>query len=514
MEAEPNPQTMASDRASMSAFWEMVDAILGGAETMRAAGPIYLPKFENETAKDYEERKKTAPFTNIYADISRDLSAKPFSKQLVVGEGASQNIAGRIDGGKRSDAFVDNVDGRGNNLHVFAADSYKAGIDYGLDWILVDYPKATTDRALTQAEEVQRGLRPYWVHVRAKRVLAAYSDFLNGKEILVHVRLDESTTVREGFEEKTYERVRVIDRVPIKGDDGAVVSYGPATWTIYEKQKAANSDREQWVAIEDGTYTIGVIPLVPFIPGDRIGTSFAVRPPLKDIAYAQVEEFQQESNLKAIKNLTAFPMLVGEGVQASDENGTKIVVPVGPRAVLLPGTNASGENATFKFIEPAATSLTFLEESLTKHRKQMRELGMQPLTETNITVITSANVSRKAGSVSESWAIKFQDMLEQCFVLTSMWLKETPSAEALVHTDFTVDLDGAAQLDSLLKAQAQGVLSKETVQSEFKRRGVVSDEFDPAVEKKRLEQDQLSAVPAIDPVTGEPVQPLTRPQKV
>lgn len=514
MADDVKPDTLASDRASMSAFWAMVDAILRGAETMRAAGNTYLPKFENETPKDYAERVRTAPFTNLYADISRDLAAKPFSKQLVVGESTSQTIGGKLEGEKRSDGLVDNIDGRGNNLHVFAADTYKAGIDYGLDWILVDYPKATDVRPLTQAEEAKRGLRPYWVHIRATRVLAAYSDFVNGQETLVHVRLDETTTVREGFEEKTYIRVRVIEREPLKDASKGTVAYGPALWRLYEKRKAQNTDREHWVVIDSGSYTIGVIPLVPFIPGDRIGATFAVVPPLRDLAYMQVEEFQQESNLKAIKNLSAFPMLVGEGVQADDEKGTRIVVPVGPRAVLLPGTNPQGQNATFKFIEPAATSLTFLEESLATHRKQMRELGMQPLTETNITVITSANVSRKAGSVSESWAIKFQDMLEQCFVLTSLWLKEPPSAEALIHTDFTVDLDGAAQLDSLLKAQAQGVLSKETVQTEFKRRGVVSDEFDPAEEEKRLKKDQLSAVPAIDPVTGETVQPLTRPQKV
>jgi hypothetical protein len=51
----------------------------------------------------------------------------------------------------------------------------------------------------------------------------------------------------------------------------------------------------------------------------------------------QIEEFQQESNLKSIKELTAFPMLAGNGVSPPDKraDGSEVIVPVGPRAVLF-----------------------------------------------------------------------------------------------------------------------------------------------------------------------------------
>lgn len=515
-----SPNTPSSDYNSMAGFWQMVDTILGGAQALRNHASLYLPRFENETQKDYANRVAWAPLTNIYADISRNLASKPFSKQLSVGADSSDAIQGVIDANsnKRSGGFVDDVDGQGNNLHVFAANSFKDGIDHGLTWIMVDYPpandgveEADDGAERTKAQEQAMGLRPFWVFLPGAKVIAAYSEFENGVEILTHVRIDEAATVRSAFGETTVERIRVIDRAEI--GDG---TFGPPIWTVYEKQRDA-AGKETWVPIGSGTYTIGVIPLVPVFIGKRLGMSFQVEPPLRDLAYMQIEEFQQESNLKTAKNLTAFPMLVFEGsTQPVDKNGEKIVVPVGPRSVIFPGSNAAGGNATVKFVEPAATSLTFLETSLATFRKEMRDLGMQPLTEANLTVITTANVSKKASSAVQAWAILFQDALEHCFTLTNMWLGTPDTTEVLVHTDFAVDFEDNGQPEVLLKSVSQAVLSKKTVRGEFKRRGILSDEFDEEAEEEQIAEETQGLDPeaAIDPITGELVQPTDRPRSL
>jgi len=517
-----NPKSAGSDHQSMAGYWQMVDAILGGAAEMRRNASVYLPRFENETQKDYANRVAHAPFTNVYGDISRNLASKPFSKQLTVSEDAPDFIAGEVDAASnaRSGGFVDNVDGRGNNLHVFAQESFKAAIDYGLDWIMVDYPNVDGENGdeveprptRSRAEEQALGLRPFWLRIPANKVLAAYTAFEDGKEILCHVRIDETRVERDGFGEKTVERVRVIERVELPDD-----SYGPAKWQVWEKIAGEANGVAKWTVVEDGAYSIGVIPLVPIVLGKRVGSGFAIDPPLRDLAYMQVEEFQQESNLKETAKLTAFPMLVGEGVgdPGSDSNGQKIIIPVGPRAVLLAPPSQNG-NGTFKFIEPSATSLTFLQTKLEAHRKEMRDLGMQPLTEANLTVVTTANVSRKASSAVQAWAIMFQDALEQCFEITGMWLKDETQTRVIIHTDFSIDMDDSGQPDTLLKAQGQGVLSKKTVQMEFKRRGILSDEFDPETEEEQLAEEQQGLEPeeAIDPVTGEPVEPSARPKVV
>jgi hypothetical protein len=515
-----SPKTPSSDYNSMAGFWQMVDTILAGAQALRNHASLYLPRFENETQKDYANRVTWAPLTNIYADISRNLASKPFAKQLTVAEGSDDAIVGTVDAAsdKRTGGFIDNVDGQGNNLHVFASNSFKDGIDHGLTWILVDYPSTNDDvedpdagRVRSQADEKAMGLRPFWVFVPASKVIAAYSEFENGVEVLTHVRIDESATVRSEFGEQTVERVRVIDRA--EQPEG---TFGPATWTLFEKQRDA-AGKEAWVSVGQGVYTIGMIPMVPVFIGKRQGMSFQVEPPLRDLAYMQIEEFQQESNLKTVKNLTAFPMLVFEGGTAPvDADGQKTVVPVGPRSVLFPGSNAGGGNASVKFVEPSATSLKFLEDSLATFRKEMRDLGMQPLTEANLTVITTANVSKKASSAVQAWAILFQDALERCFGLTAQWLDLADTTEVLIHTDFALDLDDSGQPEVLIKSVSQGILSKKTVRGEFKRRGLLSDEFDEQAEEERIAEETQGLEPemAIDPITGELVQPTDRPRSV
>jgi hypothetical protein len=49
----------------------------------------YLLKLTNESVDDYRLRRKFAPFTNIYRDVSRNLASKPFGRESKL-DGAAQ----------------------------------------------------------------------------------------------------------------------------------------------------------------------------------------------------------------------------------------------------------------------------------------------------------------------------------------------------------------------------------------------------------------------------------------
>ncbi len=521
----------------MYPFWRMVKAILGGAPAMRSAkgsnpliagpeapvanlwqldrsgrvGPLspYLPKFLNETDIAYKLRRENAPLTNIYADVSRNLASRPFSKTCELADDTSQDLKD----------LADDIDGQGHNLHYFAASVFKAAQDNGITWILTDYTKAM--EGATLADERGMGARPYWVHITAERMLAVYSAFVNGQEIITHARIDECYTRRVGYDEQNIECVRILDREAIQDEKGQVVAYGLPTWQLWESVEKSNQNANtatsnaEWQLVDQGLITLGYIPLVPVIFGKRDGTSWKVEPPLKDIAYLQVEEFQQESNLKSIKELTAYPMLAGNGVMRPvDAQGQPVQIGVGPGVALFAEPDANGGHGAWAFIEPAGSSLTFLAADLEKLRTEMRDLGMQPLATANLTVITTANVSMKAHSAIQAWALILKDSLEGAWLMTCEWLKKPDKPVVNVHTDFGVDFEAGSELDSLLKAQAQGILSKQTIQMEFKRRGVLSDDFDPDEEEKILAEEDQGLTPevAIDPATGELVHPTTRPK--
>lgn len=513
MTDQPTPATPSSDYLAMSDFWGMVRDILGGVPSMRNNCACYLPKLPEESDPDHKMRVALSPFTNIYGDISGNLASKPFAKDLALSEDAAEAIAGAPGKDKvRTGGLVENIDAQGNSLHVFASNSFKEGVDKGLTWILVDFTRARQDgaRPLSQAEEQAQGLRPYWVHMPPENVIAAYSVAVGGVDTLFHVRVLEESRERDGFGEKHVRRVRVMDRAftGLSGD-GTPSALGPATWALYEEQKVDGKDKPEWVLIDRGAYSIGIIPMVPVFIGQRVGSSFRVVPPLRDLAYMQVEEYQQEANLKSISMLTAFPMLAGNGVTppVDAQTGQAIMVPVGPRRVLFAPPNADGDHGEWKFIEPSAESLKFLEERLNTFRDQMRDLGMQPLARANLTVVTTSNLSRKASSQVQKWAILFEDALDRALAITAMWLGIKDETSATLYKDFAVEAEEGAELDALLKAEGQSVVSKRTVAEEFKRRGVLSDAYDFDQEQVRIADQQAGATGEedIDPVTGQKI---------
>ncbi|MTH95544.1 DUF4055 domain-containing protein, partial [Roseibium sp. RKSG952] len=448
------PDTPSSDHAAMMPYWQMIAAILGGADTMRAAGTTYLPKFPNETEGDYEYRRGNAKFTNIFGDIVETLSSKPFEQELTV-DGSDDAI----------DELLEDIDGQGNHLHVFAADLFHAGVADAISWLMVDYTRDVPEGA-TKAQEREIGARPYWVHIPALNLLAAYSERIGGKDQFVHVRIREDTVIRDGFGEITKERVRVLDRAVAYDESGNAVSAGAPTWAVHEKREKTNGVGSEWIVIAEGQMTIDVIPLVPFIAGKRLGASWKVRPPLKDAAHLQIKHYQYESGLDHAAEMTCFPMLAGNGVEPPKGDDGKIQsVPVGPMAVLYAPMGNEGRHGQWEVIEPAATSLTFIADHMVKATEaQIRELGRQPLTAQsgNITTITAAFAGDKAHTVVEAWALNLKDTLENGLALTARWMKSNAEPVVSVNTDFSLSLKEDTGADSIEKARERGDLSQET----------------------------------------------------
>jgi hypothetical protein len=493
--ADLKPDTSSSDYAAMLPFWTMVETILCGAAAMRAAGEKYLPRFPNETTDDYKYRRENAKFTNVYRDIVENLASKPFTKEVAVKDGsASDTIAGqqtKDQNGRpvRRGGLIEDIDGQGNHLHVFAMTMFFQGINDAIDWVLVD--KIPVPDGASRAVEKDMGARPYWVHVPAKRMLAVYSAVIAGKEEFVHARIHEPETVKDGYGETTVNRVRVFDRAYIASN------YGPATWELLEERKKANSDEKEWVSLGSGPISIGVIPIVPFITGRRKEGSWQFVPPMQDAAYLQVEHYQQETNLKSIKEQACFPMLAGNGVSpATDAAGNPVMVPVGPKSVLYAPPNADGNHGEWNFIEPSAESLKFLADDVKATEQQLRELGRQPLTAQtgNLTVVTTAFAAQKGNSAIQAWCLNLKDALEHALGLTCKWLNDSSEPEVTVHTDFAIDMESDKAPDFLLKLRETKDISRKAIITEAKRRDFLGPEYDEESDMEEI----LAEIPGDD----------------
>lgn len=452
----------------MADYWRMVDTIMGGAKAIRAAGELYLPKFDVESGEAYALRRKHAKFTNVYRDIVENLAQRPFGTEVSLGDDSAPDLL----------EFAEDVDGRGNNMHVFAGDVFFAGINAAIDWILVDYTAGVPVGA-TRADEAAIGARPYWTRYPAASVLAVYSAQVNGREEFVHVRLAESVTERAGFGEITKERVRVLNREPMDGG-----GYGPATYEVWEKQEPEAGHKSEWVVIDGpAPISIGIIPMVPFMAGRRIGQSWRIHPPMQDAADLQIDLYQQENALKNAKEYTAFPMLSGNGVDPQiGDDGKPAAIAVGPKTVLYGGAASDGQSGgSWGFIEPSATSLAFLASDIKDTIRELRELGRQPLTAQsgNLTVVTTAFAAQKGNSAIQAWALNLKDALERALEITALWLKSDTGADVVINTDFDVGLGDDESFTHVAAMYQGGTISREQLIHEAKRRGIIDRDYEP-----------------------------------
>ena len=465
-----DPSKRSPDSAAMVPYWDQTDTIIGGIKAMRLEKKTYLPAFKEEKDPDYQIRLDNTKFTNIYRDIVESLASKPFEEEITL---AGEDIPAHITD------FLEDTNGRGDNLTVFAATTFFNGINSAIDWIFIDYPTVDTSKIKTQADQKEAGIRPFWSHVLGRNVLTAETKRIAGKEVLTLVRI---------LEKGTPDHIREFVR-----DDNGVV-----TWKLYEKKDNTTAGKTEWLETDTGVISIGVIPLVPFATGRRDGSTFKYFPSMQDAADLQIELYQQESALKFAKVMAAYPMLAGNGVKPDkDAEGNPKSITVGPMKVLYAPTDGSGKAGSWSFIEPAATSLTFLATDISETKKDLRELGRQPLTAQsgNLTVITTAVAAGKAKSAVGAWALGLKDALENALTITCLWLKVTDyKPEVNVYTEFDSFLDGNDGLEHLRKLREGGDLSQATLWEETQRRRVLSPEFDQDKELERL----LKEVPGED----------------
>lgn len=474
--ADLGPDTTSSDYDAMLPYLIKSQTVLDGADAVRASAEL-LPRFPRESDEDYEYRRANAKFTNIFRDICENLASKPFAKQLALAKESS---------GTRIAQLCEDIDGRGNHIHVFAQNTFFTGLAKAVDWILVDYTNVPS--GITLADERAIGARPYWVPIPAEKLLAVYSDYVAGKEIITHARILESAIEQDGWGEKEVVRVRVFNRAKLSKD-----TYDPATFKLYERvesEDSAGKKTQSWDLVDEGDISIEIIPLVPFSTGRRIEGTWQFRPALQDALDLQIEHYHQETDLKMVRQMACYPTLTGNGVDPPvNEDGEPERISRSPGVVLYTPPSLDGKAAgSWSYIEPSGTTLTFGASQVEATEKQLREIGRQPLTagSGNITVVTSAFASQKSSSAVQMWALALKDVLEQALKITCMWLEEEREPEVEIYTDFAIELETGSAMERLIKMRSNGDLSQETLWQEAQRRGELSAEFDAEEEKKRL----------------------------
>lgn len=461
---KPTVATPSSAYLRMAPRWRMIDVLLGGTETMRAAGDEFLPQYDNETNKNYEARKARATLLNMTEQTLDTLAGKPFREAIVLGEDVPTPI---VD-------LSEDIDMQGNNLQAFCRTWFREGWAKGFSHVLVEHPtpEEKTDGdgvpvVRTLDDDRREGLRPFWVHIKPECLIAAYSMVEFGQEVLTHVRILERTVERIGWAEVEKVRVRVLE---------------PGLWQLW----APNEKGTEWAIEDEGTSALGYIPLVTFYAGKRSGL-MECKPPLTDLAFLNVAHWQSSSDQRNVLTVSRFPILAASGVAADQK------VNIGPNNFLTT-EDVQGKwyyvEHTGAAISAGATDLSSLEDQMASYGAEF--LRKKPGDET---ATGRALDSAESSSYLASTVRDFQDCVEQAMQFTADWLSLDAGGSVTINADVDLSEADSAEMDTLLKMRAARDISRKTLLGEMQSRGVLSDDFDEEADAELLQEEGQNTLP-------------------
>ena len=427
-------------------------ALMGGTDSMRAAGKTYLPKFKAEAAEDYKARLASSWLFNGMRKTVKDMTGRVFSKSIEITEGS-----------ERLKGFADNINMQGQDLSTFASDVFKDAFVPGISYIMVDAPRR--DGETTRSQAATLGLRPYMVHLRAEDILGFKTGLFGNVLALSMLRIMESVTdddPKDPFSQINVDQVRVLSR------EGSAVSV-----EIYRK-----NNKDEWLVVDEYQTNAEEITVIPFY-AQRTGF-FMGEPVLEDLADVNIAHWQSQSDQRHILHFARVPILFASG-RGEDEP----LIISASQAVTSRDTDAK-----LSWVEHSGAAIGAGRTDLKDLEYQMQALGLQLLVASNETATGAVLDSAKETSTLSMMADNLKDALEQALTWMAFYagLPEQ-DITVVVNKDFGVMPLTAQEVHVMQQDVALGLLSKEAYYEERKRRGFLRPDLDTENDMDRVTEE-------------------------
>jgi hypothetical protein len=442
--------------------WQLPVTLMGGEKAMKEAGITYLPKEPKESDAMYANRKARSTLKNYFGWAVDNHTGRVFKSPVILSDDTNPLIK----------KYNDNLDLQGNDLNTFYREVFRDMLIKGISYVYVDFPRSMEEMSL--ADELDAGLRPYCIHVKAEQVINAVSGVVNGRTVLVRAHIREYVTEPYGeWGTKEYEQIRVLY---------------PGYWELYRQNTKSNA----WEVVDAGETSLNYIPLIPLY-GKKFGF-FAGESPLQDLANLNRAHWQSMSDQMNITHVARVPILYGTGFD--EEDG----ITVGTNnAIMGPdGSELSFVEHTGKAIEAGMAELKDLED-----RMMLESLELLNETSTETATSRSLDISDINCSL-QTLAIKLQKVISKVNNTMSDWDGIDRSGIVMVSTDFGLQLRDGSESNILLKMRQNRSLSLPNFQKEMKRRRILAPDFDIDEDIKLLEEEaKAQALPNEQPYVDE-----------
>jgi len=432
-------------------------SLMCGTKGMISAGKQFLFPHALESDASYEKRLNSSTLLNAYRKTANFLAGQVFQSSIVFDESIQSLV----------DPWIHKVDVSGNALDVFAKRVFYNGLGKGVSYILIDMDEAP-ETIKTVADEKAADMRPYFTEIKPENVLGG---IVNEDGFLEQVRILEVITKRHGtYATKLVPRIRVVM---------------PGNWELYEISSTGTS-----TLVGKGSYSTDKLPFVVFIPG-REYTILTGETPLMDLADLNAKHWRSMSDQDNYLSYCRFPLYFGKHLGDVD------VLPIGRNLI-----NSEDDNGDLKTVEMTGSSIEAGRQDLKDTEALMALYGLQQLVPRsgNVTATEKALTSAESNSALSTWATEFESVLIEAFKIAASFInKDFPDGGITINKEYSFGVADAAELQALLKAQDQGVISAQACFSEFRRRGIVEEQtvwedIEDEIEKERQAEPNINTL--------------------
>ena len=330
--------------------WEMIRDCIEGDDAIKKKGEVYLPKLCRASPKEeemvYRAYQARAFWVNYTGQALENIHGMIMRRCPTIDAPADFKRSG----------VLDNIDGRGTNLHQFLSDSVYDTIQTCYGGILADIPQARDGMTLAEAEE--EGISPYMRYYKAEDIINWKEDDTMGGRFSLVVLREAFDNSDDMFVHKTEIRYRVLTL----DEDGF---YKQILYTPIKDKRGRKTYIEEEIQFTARGEHLTFIPFKPILYKEP------EKPMLEDMAKINIGHFQKVADYENGVHKTTLPTGYITGHNAMDEDGNQEEIVLGDD-VFLTIIEPEAKVGTLAF---AGEGLTHSEAAIRHAEEQMAVIG-------------------------------------------------------------------------------------------------------------------------------------------
>lgn len=460
--------------------WELINLLMRGTAAIRKKGEDYLPRLNKETDTNYDRRLSKAVLAPYFKRTVNFSTGKAFYTPIKM---LPKDDAKKVD--PRLQLLIDDATARNENLNVFAAQAFRDGWAKGLGYIYVDAPAYDKNEVRTAADLKKKfpgGYRPYFLYVQPEQMLDIMCDTTGRIIFAKMIEYYQDYDVQTG---KSVVKSKL--RIVTENFIGIYYSTDEQNQTTDTQRDVLQYKTYAINPEETSENTIGMVAIAPFYTGEKHG-DFECSSALNDLAYCNIQYYQNESVHENAVCAAEFPILVGLGFAENSE------LEIGPHKIVT----IKDPTANLKYVEHSGNALQVGKDNLEELRIKMAYCGLKALksdyTSNNSKSTTATEIkvdNIDANAQLRIAANSFTDAIDLAFYFASLFfgiisLANAATEDSQVYASlegiFSMTTDDINEIVQLMNLEEGGKLRLETLMLELRRRNILASDVNIASE--------------------------------